>query len=308
MNASLEKRVLKGVSRSFYLSLRLLPRPMRGAASLAYLLARTSDTLADSVAVPVTVRIECLRDFGDAIRGGSGRLDWPVELLSAVVDARERSLLEHSRELCIWLENLPSEESRLVREVLEVILSGQSLDLERFADASFENPVALSDDAALEDYAWRVAGSVGAFWTKLGFVTLRNDFSSADEARLLEWGISYGKGLQLVNILRDMPEDLAAGRCYLPVADPWDRVGLLACHVKWLARAREWVGDGENYAKALNSRRLSVASVLPALIARETLGSLEGASWEDLQRRVKIPRRRVYQLIIKAFVEYSGRK
>ena len=51
------KQLLKGVSRSFYLTLRLLPGPMRGAASLGYLLARTSDTLADTAAAPVDARL-----------------------------------------------------------------------------------------------------------------------------------------------------------------------------------------------------------------------------------------------------------
>ena len=97
----------------------------------------------------------------------------------------------------------------LVREVLATIASGQTLDLERFAGASRENPVVLDDDAALEDYAWRVAGCVGAFWTKLGFLTLGDRFSKSPEPELLAQGIAYGKGLQLVNILRDLAADLA---------------------------------------------------------------------------------------------------
>ena len=60
---------------------------------------------------------------------------------------------------------------------MKIIVSGQTLDLQRFADASGENPVALQDDAALEDYAWRVAGCVGAFWTKLGFLKGVSQFS-----------------------------------------------------------------------------------------------------------------------------------
>jgi farnesyl-diphosphate farnesyltransferase len=58
MRAELETEVLKGVSRSFYLSLRLLPLPMRRAAGIAYLLARTSDTIADSVSGSVGERID----------------------------------------------------------------------------------------------------------------------------------------------------------------------------------------------------------------------------------------------------------
>ena len=177
------------------------------------------------------------------------------------------------------------------------------LDLERFGDASGENPAVLADDAALEDYAWRVAGCVGAFWTKLGFLTLGDRFSKAPEADLLAQGIAYGKGLQLVNILRDLAADLATGRCYLPVADPRDPAALLACHARWLVRAEAWIGEGEGYAKLLQSRRLRAATVLPARIARKTLEPLRDATWEALQHRIKVPRSAVYQAVIRAFFQ-----
>ena len=125
-------------------------------------------------------------------------------MLNAVADPRERLLLEGTGDLFAWLGRLPAEEAALVREVVAIITGGQRLDLERFAAADGDNPVALEDDAALEDYAWRVAGCVGAFWTKLGFLPMDGRFSDAPEPVLLERGIAYGKGLQLVNILRDL--------------------------------------------------------------------------------------------------------
>ncbi len=304
MRDSLDREVLKGVSRSFYLSLRMLPRPMRGGASLAYLLARTSDTLADTEGVSASVRLDCLARWRALLCGGSGVVDWPAELLDAVVAPRERLLLDRYGELLRWLSEISENERMLIRELLEIIIGGQALDLERFADASAENPVALADAAALDDYAWRVAGCVGAFWTKLGFLTLGDEFSDCSEFDLLERGVAYGKGLQLVNILRDLPADLAAGRCYLPVARPEDRAALLASHAVGCVQAQAWVAEGEKYANSLHSRRLRAASVLPALIAQETLESMRGVSWEGLRARVKIPRRRVYSLIIKAFVGF----
>jgi farnesyl-diphosphate farnesyltransferase len=303
VNGELEKQVLKGVSRSFYLTLRLLPGPMRSAASLGYLLARTSDTLADSVAAPVAARLQCLDQFSRAVAAKSEAPRWPVSILNATADSKERHLLECSGEIFTWLRSLPTAEADLVREVLATIISGQMLDLERFAEATGENPVVLADDAALEDYAWRVAGCVGAFWTKLGFLTLGDRFSRAPEPDLLARGIAYGKGLQLVNILRDLAADLATGRCYLPVASPHDPAALLACHARWLVRAEAWIGEGEDYAKSLRSRRLRAATALPALIARKTLKPLRYASWEELQHRIKVPRSAVYRAVIRAFFQ-----
>ena len=293
-------QLLKGVARSFYLTLRLLPAPMRGAASLAYLLARASDTLADTAAAPPELRLECLERFAHALAGPPRPLCWPASMIHAVRDPRERVLLEGAAALCAWLDRLPAPEAMLVREVVDTIIGGQRLDLERFAGAAPDRPVVLADAAALEDYSWRVAGCVGAFWTKLGFLTLGGRFSRAPAPGLLELGITYGKGLQLVNILRDLPADLATGRCYLPVADPRDVTGLLDSHRAWLERAWEWVGDGFAYADTLPSRRLRAATVLPAMLARNTLARLRGATWEDLQARVKVPRAQVYLALARA--------
>ena len=302
----LEKQVLKGVSRSFYLTLRLLPGPMRGAASLGYLLARTSDTLADSAALSVEDRQRCLDQFLGCVSGEADFQSWPPSILNAVPDARERRLLGCSESILTWLRHLPGGEATLVREVLEIIIGGQLLDLARFATASGRNPVALQDDAALEDYAWRVAGCVGAFWTKLGFLTLGRDFSKSPEAELIGQGITYGKALQLVNILRDVAADLTVGRCYLPVADPRDVPQLLACHARWLVLAEQWLGDGEQYAATLRLRRLRAASLLPVLLARKTLEPLRGATWVDLQRRNKIPRSAVYHSLVEAILKPSA--
>lgn len=302
----LGKQVLKGVSRSFYLTLRLLPGPMRRAASLGYLLARTSDTLADSVAAPLEVRRRSLEEFRRCVAGELDFQPWPATVLNTVSDPRERHLLERTEAVLVGLRKLPEGEAALVREVLEIIIGGQALDLERFANATGENPVALDDDAALEDYAWRVAGCVGAFWTKLGFLTLGGSFSKSPEADLVGQGIAYGKALQLVNILRDVAGDLAVGRCYLPVADPGDFSQLLACHARWLERAGEWLGEGEKYAASLRLRRLRAATVLPVLLARKTLEPLRGTTWADLQCRKKIPRSAVYCALVEAILKPSA--
>ena len=295
----LDKAILKGVSRSFYLTLRMLPVPMRGAASLAYLLARASDTLADSVAVPTATRLKCLKQFELALTGESPPPRWTMSVLNGTGDDRERRLLERTGEIFEWLEQLPLDEAELVREVVTTIISGQRLDLERFAAANAAHPVALPDDGALNDYARRVAGSVGAFWTKLGFLTLGERFSKLSADDLLESGIAYGKGLQLVNILRDVGRDLAMGRCYLPV-DPHDHDQLLQCHKRWLIQAERWLAEGEYYTTALELRRLRVATVLPALLARKTLQPLHCATWRTLQRPIKISRAAVYHSLAEA--------
>jgi farnesyl-diphosphate farnesyltransferase len=273
---------------------------MRRAASLGYLLARTSDTLVDSLALPVELRLEWLMQFKKAVAEMAVAPRWPISLTNAALEPSERRLLEYSDEIFEMLRSLPSAEAVLIQEVLHTITEGQLMDLEAFAEATRELPRSLADAETLEDYTWKVAGAVGAFWTKLGFLTLGQKFSTAAEAKLIECGVAYGKGLQLVNILRDMPADLSAGRCYLPVTDVLDVTERLDAHGRWLSIARKWVSDGEIYAKTLVSWRLRVATILPAMIALETLNQLDGTSWEALKNRVKIPRSQVYSLLLRA--------
>ncbi|MCX8494851.1 MAG: phytoene/squalene synthase family protein [Akkermansiaceae bacterium] len=297
----LEKQVLKGVSRSFYLSLQLLPRPMRGAASLGYLLARISDTIADAAAVPSELRLSALQQFQKAIEVGSELPRWPISLLNAISDLRERHLMECTGEVMAWFGQMPTNEAELIRGVIMTIIGGQSLDLERFGHASGDRPVALTDEAELDDYTWRVAGCVGEFWTKLGLTTMGAAFSHAPEDELLRQGIAYGKGLQLVNILRDISADLAVGRCYLPVRDPKDLAVLLECHAACATRATAYLQEGLSYAGKLNSRRLRAASVMPAWIGEMTLDRIRGADWKTLESHVKVSRGRIYRTVIRSF-------
>ena len=298
MEGDLGKSVLKDVSRSFYLSLRLLPQEMRAGTSVGYLLARTSDTIADTSGLPVTLRMEWLERFSESLLTAEP-IHWPVEMMDPLVRS-ERVLFQRTDDMLRWLSRLTNAEQDLVKEVVSVIIAGQQLDLERFSGASASQPVSLTDAAELEDYTWRGAGCVGAFWTKLGFLTMGERFSQSPPAALLEKAIRYGKGLQLVNILRDLPDDLAAGRCYLPVEDPSDKMQLMESHAHWLEQAARWVGEADGYTQALESRRLRMASVLPARIAVETLERMRGVSWDQLQKRIKVPRRRVYRLLLQS--------
>ncbi|MEI6176989.1 MAG: LLM class flavin-dependent oxidoreductase, partial [Verrucomicrobiota bacterium] len=279
---------------------------MRKAAGLGYLLARTSDTLADTATIPTESRLACLDGFAQSVVRDVPLARWPVQVLNAVADASERHLLECAADLIDWLRRLPEGEASLVREVVKIIIGGQQLDLRRFADAENGRITALPDDAALDDYTWRVAGCVGAFWTKLGFLTLGGEFSTTPVSELIDLGVNYGKGLQLVNILRDLPADLVNGRCYLPVRDPHDSVSLLESHQQWLSRADEKIDAGFQYAKTLRSRRLRSASVLPAMIARETLALMRGADWSSLNARVKVSRQQVYLALLRAMVGRVG--
>lgn len=284
--------LLKRVSRSFYLSVRLLPAAMRRGVCVGYLLARASDTLADVQGDPGLLDAFERRLHGEpAVASGAGIIPLPVATPRQCLacSAGEQALLDALPSVLSALEALPDAEAEMVREVVATILSGQRLDMQRFASATADRVVALASADELDDYTNRVAGCVGQFWTRLGFQTLGGRFSTMDRDALEVLGIRFGKGLQLVNILRDTAEDLAHGRQYLPDGES---------RASWLHIARENLEAGMSYAAAMRLRRLRVAVALPAHIGIDTLDALMAAGPAAMEQRIKIPRHRVWRHLL----------
>ena len=127
--------ILRSVSRSFYLSLRILPGSLRDPLSLAYLLARATDTIADTPGPPAELRTEALRNLARAIQG-----DTPIETAAGIRNSfaplqsneAERALIDALPAALEWLELLDDRDRCEVREVLTRINQGQMLDLEWF--------------------------------------------------------------------------------------------------------------------------------------------------------------------------------
>ena len=61
------RNILKGVSRSFYLSLRFLPSEVRDTLSFAFLLCKIADTIADTELIPVEERLDVLCRYRDRL-------------------------------------------------------------------------------------------------------------------------------------------------------------------------------------------------------------------------------------------------
>jgi farnesyl-diphosphate farnesyltransferase len=310
--------LLKATSRSFYLTLRALPAAVRPQIGLAYLLARTTDTIADTELVSVAARLDALAALRGRILGEtSGALDFGPLSQGCALPA-EKVLLERVEEALRLLEQLPESDRRLVQEVLRVITGGQELDLKRFANATAEAPAALETEADLDDYTWRVAGCVGEFWTRLCRAHL---FPNArlDEDLLLRNGVRFGNGLQWVNILRDIPQDLLKGRCYLPRQslaalglNPGDLLSsenlprLRPFYDQCLDRAAAHLAAGWDYTNALpgGQVRLRLACAWPVLIGARTLRKLRHENVLNPSRRIKVSRREIRALIARSIFLY----
>jgi farnesyl-diphosphate farnesyltransferase len=310
--------LLRDVSRSFYLTLRVLPRAVRDQIGIAYLLARTTDTIADTEIVPVGSRLEALSALRRRIRGESGVALPFLKWQQPGGSEREQVLLARCEESVRLLEHLEEADRTRGREVLETIVGGQELDLKRFNGGSVERIVALKTWDELDDYTYRVAGCVGEFWTKMCRAHLIAG-AEIDDKAFVEKGIRFGKGLQLVNILRDIPKDLRIGRCYIPQAlltqsGLTPQSLLLAenegkfrpVYNQLLNAAKSHLAAGWEYTLLIphEQMRLRLACAWPLLIGARTLERLRVENMLDANRRVKVSRAEVRGIMLRSVVLY----
>ncbi len=140
----LQTVILRSVSRSFYLSIRFLPVQLREPVALAYLLARTTDTVADTAQISGTVRAETLKMLSNGIQGRASR-DVVVDLIASFLpmqeNTTERRLLRSLPGYLEWLEHLATADRNDIRGVLEKSTRGQMLDLERFGNPARVRPI-----------------------------------------------------------------------------------------------------------------------------------------------------------------------
>src|SRR2546426_7675218 len=210
---------LRQASGVFYPPPAPPPRPLREPIGLAYLLARAADTVADTRLI---VREERVRHV-ETLRRASGGAAADVARVARAcaprqAHAAERRLLEHVDEALARLEALPAADRAEVRAVLATLTTGMVFDLTRFPGEDAASLTALDTLDELDRYTYLVAGCVGPFWTAL-HVAHRPRLRRWDLREKSQEGGSFGKALQMTNVLRDIPSDLRHGRCYLPAAD-----------------------------------------------------------------------------------------
>jgi farnesyl-diphosphate farnesyltransferase len=315
--------LLRATSRSFYLTLRVLPAAVRPQIGLAYLLARTTDTIADTEIIALARRLDALQQLRERILG---RNSTPLnfgELVQQQSLSAEKLLLEKIEVGLAALQQFSDADQKLIRAVLTTIISGQELDLRRFGNfgatesgRADKKIIALETAAELDDYTYRVAGCVGEFWTKICRAHL---FPAAqlDEKQFIADGIRLGKGLQLVNILRDLPADLKNGRCYLPaqrldeaklfpeiLLSPSAQEKFLPLFHDYLDKAEAHLAAGWRYTNTLpfGQFRVRLGCAWPVLLGARTIEKLRAADGAQLQRRVKVTRGEVYWILVKSLL------
>ena len=245
------RHLLRGHSRTFGISIRLLPHAIRESLGIAYLLARASDTIADTGNIPSERRLFLLDELKAALTGD--RLEyWQPEIHPGELSKSERELVRAVPELIAILQR--SSDRHEVLDLLGTILKGQRSDLELFPSC---DPLGRQE---LERYCGQVAGSVGETWTIL-IAKHAPRVLMRPQAEMQRLGFEYGQGLQLMNMLRDRAADRVLGRPYI------DEKELPAL----LDLADYWLGSGKKYLSGLRPGRTLMATSLPHDLGVRTL-------------------------------------
>jgi farnesyl-diphosphate farnesyltransferase len=331
--------LLKRVSRSFYLSVRVLPSAVQAQVALGYLLARAADTVADTPLLPKEQRAAILAELRAAVAGkdASRLLARLRALLSAAPTAAAHPSAQAEHELLLvvgeclrLLRQLSAADQRLIERVLDQLAHGMTVDLQRFpaAEAAVApaRVVALATLAELDEYTYFAAGCVGEFWTDLMARHIPGmERLAAPELR--QRGVDLGKALQLVNVLRDAAADLRAGRCYWPTEmlhahglspvalanlaapgapppAPAEARALRRVTIELATLILRAAESAWPYVQAIevDAVRLRLACAWPLLLALETLTAVHKAGSPILApgRPVKVTRGQVYALVARS--------
>jgi len=275
------EQLLQRTSRTFALSIPMLPPDVRHEVTVAYLLFRIADTFEDETAWPRSERVAALREFSalltnvDAIRC-TELLNGKSVALDALDHEGYAELLNNSAQVFAAWSNLNPASRACIAGHLDRTIAGMCDYITR--DAGVTN---LKE---LRTYCYMVAGIVGELCTELF------EFASPSLApvhqELIDRAPAFGEGLQLVNILRDERDDASEGRRYIPRGQ--ERAELIELAAGDLQQAGEYVRLLEDNGAASGIIAFNSLNLLLAMSTLELIG-MQGSG-------VKLARDEVMQI------------
>lgn len=211
--------LLQGVSRTFALTIPQLPHGLRRAVANAYLLCRIVDTIEDEAALSAARKRIFCEQFVNVVTGDVPAARFAADLHPLLSDhtlPAEKELIENTaRVIAITRAFNPAQ-----REAIESCVRIMSKGMAEFQENS--DVRGLSRLEEMDRYCYYVAGVVGEMLTKL-FCDYSREIARHRDT-LLQLSVSFGQGLQMTNILKDLWDDRSRGACWLP-RDVFARAG-----------------------------------------------------------------------------------
>lgn len=208
-----QDNILQGVSRTFALTIPVLPRPLARVVSNAYLLCRIADTIEDDKHLQDFRKREFSEQFINVVMGSENARDFARDLypeLSPETSADEKDLIKNTATVIRITHSFNQRQRAALERCIRIMAEGMTQYQE--ADVRY----GLRDQADMDKYCYFVAGVVGEMLTEL-FCDYSDEIDK-NRPELMQLGISFGQGLQMTNILKDIWDDQSRGMCWLPQA------------------------------------------------------------------------------------------
>ena len=202
---------LQGVSRTFALTIPQLPEKLRLQVGNAYLLCRITDTIEDEVSLTIEQKEKFADEFVKAVKGDESANHFAAALFNELTDSTidaERDLIRNTERVVGLTHGFTLPQRRAIERCVEEMATGMI----RYQKQQSLN--GLQDIKELDDYCYYVAGVVGVMLTEL-FCNYSQSMAKNRE-QMLSLAVSFGQGLQMTNILKDIWEDQQRGACWLP--------------------------------------------------------------------------------------------
>jgi len=203
--------ILQGVSRTFALTIPQLPPGLRNPVSNAYLLCRIADTIEDEPALSAEQKRHFSRQFIKVVAGEVASETFAAEfypLLSEHTPEAEKDLIKNMPQVIRVTHSFSDNQRAAMLRCIRIMANGMA------TFQSNPSPNGLKDLPQLDSYCYHVAGVVGEMLTEL-FCDYSGEIGKNRE-RMLKLATSFGQGLQMTNILKDIWEDRIRGACWLP--------------------------------------------------------------------------------------------
>lgn len=209
---------LPKVSRTFALNIRVLEGDLRNSILVAYLFCRIVDTVEDAAELDPRIKIRLLFEFSKIIQDPAYRetaLDTWVEDCKAVDGSvNDLDLLANTPTVFRAFDSLPENHRAQIIPSVSEMARGMAWFQGKFDSTGL---TLLENEEELEEYCYFVAGLVGEMLCNLFFQALPN-LSPGAKKTMQETAVSFGLGLQMTNISKDMIVDRSRGWSYIPKA------------------------------------------------------------------------------------------
>lgn len=280
---------LREVSRTFYPSIKALPKDLHFYVGHSYLICRLLDTLEDAYDITVEVKKRALDEAAKCIKDPAA---FPKEnnIFAHIAETSdikpfEKVILENAFNIFECLETFPENVRLHIRKWTVEMAEG----MKKYSFGSDNPKVQLSTVEELEDYTYYVAGTVGELLSEL--FTLDHFKVPAEKKEIMfANGIAFGKALQYVNIIKDSREDFTEGRCFIP-ADLLNKHGITleeffkserpveikAVYGELINRAEEHLKASVKYIGSVPVRlwRIRLFCIWPVALAYATLNGIK---------------------------------